>query len=107
MHLLHPHNVCHVWYGTAEYSSSTTLSGVLLLVGYMSFDAFTSNWQGELFSVYKMSSMQMMCGVNFFSCLLTSVSLLQQGDFPPAFAFMVQYPLFLWDCVLLSVSATN
>jgi adenosine 3'-phospho 5'-phosphosulfate transporter B2 len=49
------------------------------LSGYMTCDSFTSNWQNELFTSYKMSSVQMMCGVNLFSCLLTSASLLQQG----------------------------
>ncbi|XP_018019809.1 adenosine 3'-phospho 5'-phosphosulfate transporter 1 [Hyalella azteca] len=93
---------------SGKTGTSTTLSGVIILVGYMAFDSFTSNWQGELFTTYKMSSVQMMCGVNLFSCLLTSVSLLQQGTFSVAFAFMVKFPVFLWDCIVLSVcSATG
>ncbi|KAF2368552.1 UAA transporter [Trinorchestia longiramus] len=93
---------------TGKTGTTTTLSGVVILVGYMAFDSFTSNWQGELFSTYKMSSVQMMCGVNFFSCLLTSVSLLQQGAFTTSLAFMVKYPVFLWDCAVLSIcSATG
>ncbi|XP_063597622.1 adenosine 3'-phospho 5'-phosphosulfate transporter 1-like isoform X1 [Penaeus indicus] len=89
-------------------SSSTTMSGVIILVGYMSFDAFTSNWQGELFTQHKMSSVQMMCGVNFFSCLLTTTSLLQQGGFGVSLTFMFTYPVFFWDCLILSVcSATG
>ena len=55
----------------------TTVSGFILLVGYMVSDAFTSNWQNELFTTYKMSPVQAMCGVNLFSCLFTSVSLTQ------------------------------
>lgn len=81
----------------------TTFSGVIILFGYMVFDSFTSNWQGELFKDYKMSSIQMMAGVNLFSCLLTSVSLLQQGVFYTSLAFMSQYSLFVVDCVVLSV----
>ncbi|KAK3885951.1 hypothetical protein Pcinc_009883 [Petrolisthes cinctipes] len=89
-------------------SSTTTISGVILLVGYMGFDAFTSNWQGELFSKHKMSSVQMMCGVNLFSCLLTSTSLVQQAGFGPSLAFMFTYPTFFWDILILSVcSATG
>lgn len=88
----------------SETSSTTTMSGVIILVGYMSFDAFTSNWQGELFTQHKMSSVQMMCGVNFFSCLLTTTSLLQQGGFGVSLAFMFTYPVFFWDCLILSVS---
>jgi len=97
--------------GSAEQRATdhaTTLSGVLLLAGYMGFDAFTSNWQGSLFSQHGMSSVQMMAGVNMWSCLLTSVSLLQQGGFGPCLSFMLRYPVFMWDCVVLSVcSATG
>ena len=58
----------------------TTFSGLICLAGYMAFDSFTSNWQSEVFK-YKMSSMEMMFGVNVFSCLFTSWSLIQQGMF--------------------------
>ncbi|XP_076066217.1 adenosine 3'-phospho 5'-phosphosulfate transporter 1-like [Oratosquilla oratoria] len=88
-------------------AGATTFSGVIILVGYMTFDAFTSNWQGELFQVYKMSSIQMMCGVNLFSCLLTSVSLLQQGAFGASFNFMLTHPNFMIDCVILSICSAS
>ena len=45
---------------------------------------------------------QAMCGVNLFSCLLTSVSLLQQGAFFDSLVFMSQFPSFTFDCVILS-----
>jgi adenosine 3'-phospho 5'-phosphosulfate transporter B2 len=83
-------------------SSTTSLSGFILLIGYMASDAFTSNWQKELFNTYKISPMQAMCGVNLFSCLLTSVSLLQQGAFFDSLVFMSQFPKFTFDCVILS-----
>ena len=54
-------------------------AGLIMLVGYVLFDSFTSNWQGELFSKYKMTSFQMMCGVNFFSIIFCGVSLIEQG----------------------------
>ena len=60
---------------------STTFSGVIILLGYLGFDAFTSNWQGEIFKSYKVSSFQMMAGVNFFSVIFTAVSLIEQGGF--------------------------
>ncbi|TRY77321.1 hypothetical protein TCAL_11645 [Tigriopus californicus] len=84
-------------------NNSTTLSGVILLIGYMTSDSFTSNWQNELFNSYKMTSMQMMCGVNLFSCLLTSASLIQQGAFYNSLVFMSQYPVFTFDCIVLSI----
>ena len=68
----------------------------------MASDAFTSNWQKELFNSYKMSPTQCMCGVNLFSCLLTSISLIQQGDLFNSLVFMSQYPKFTSDCIILS-----
>ncbi len=34
-----------------ESSTVTTFSGIVIMVGYMAFDSFTSIWQGELFKV--------------------------------------------------------
>lgn len=93
---------------SAASSSSSSLSGLVILVGYLLLDSFTSNWQSELFRTYRMSSAQMMCGVNFFSCLFTLVSLLQQGALGASVHFMFRYHAFFYDCLLLSLcSATG
>ena len=84
-------------------NTTTTFSGFILLIAYLCMDSFTSNWQNELFKTYKMSKAQMMCGVNLFSCLFTSVSLMQQGAFFESLVFMSQYPKFTYDCVVLSI----
>ncbi|KAK3600909.1 hypothetical protein CHS0354_013286 [Potamilus streckersoni] len=86
-------------------STITTLSGLILLVGYMAFDSFTSNWQDEIFNQYHMSSIQMMAGVNMFSCLLTSVSLIEQGGFVESLAFMARNPAFIAHSVMISLSS--
>ena len=82
---------------------TTTFSGFLILLGYLVCDSFTSNWQGALKNEYNMTPIQMMAGVNLFSCLLTSVSLMQQGVFITSLEFISQYPQFLMDCVTLSI----
>uniref|UniRef100_A0A671K523 Adenosine 3'-phospho 5'-phosphosulfate transporter 1 n=1 Tax=Sinocyclocheilus anshuiensis TaxID=1608454 RepID=A0A671K523_9TELE len=83
-------------------STVTTFSGVVILGGYIVFDSFTSNWQDNLFK-YKMSSVQMMFGVNLFSCLFTVGSLLEQGAFFDSLAFMMRHSEFAMHAVLLSV----
>ncbi|KAM7367737.1 hypothetical protein PAMP_014017 [Pampus punctatissimus] len=83
-------------------STVTTFSGIVILVGYIVFDSFTSNWQDNLFK-YKMSSVQMMFGVNLFSCLFTVGSLLEQGAFFDSLAFMTRHSEFTFHAVLLSV----
>ena len=82
---------------------TTTFSGLIILAGYLVFDAFTSNWQGELFSQYKMSSVQMMVGVNLFSIIFTSVSIIEQGGFTQSTAFMLRHPDFFFHACALSV----
>ncbi|XP_054290623.1 adenosine 3'-phospho 5'-phosphosulfate transporter 1-like [Macrosteles quadrilineatus] len=83
----------------------TTFSGVILLGAYMVFDSFTSNWQSALFKQYSMSSVQMMCGVNLFSCIFTATSLAQQSGFVHSLQFMSKFPMFTIDCMLLSISS--
>ncbi|XP_072801006.1 adenosine 3'-phospho 5'-phosphosulfate transporter 1 isoform X3 [Vicugna pacos] len=83
-------------------SPATTLSGLILLAGYIAFDSFTSNWQDALFA-YKMSSVQMMFGVNLFSCLFTVGSLLEQGALLEGIRFMGRYGEFAAHTLLLSI----
>lgn len=86
---------------------STGLSGLLILVGYLTFDSFTSNWQSALYSGYKMSSSQMMCAVNLFSVIFTLVSLAEQGKFGDSIAFAVLHPDFFFDIFLLSICSAS
>ncbi|XP_017777864.1 PREDICTED: adenosine 3'-phospho 5'-phosphosulfate transporter 1-like [Nicrophorus vespilloides] len=81
----------------------TTFSGAILLCSYIAFDSFTTNWQGALYNQYYMTPIQMMCAVNFFSCCFTAVSLFQQGSFIHSFNFMIKFPMFIVDCVMLSI----
>lgn len=88
---------------TSAGPDSTSFSGLILMCGYMGFDSFTSNWQGALFKEYKMSSFQMMLGVNLFSTTFTLVSLIQRGDFFMSIFFMLKYAEFMWHCIILSI----
>lgn len=93
-------------YDHSKHTPITTLTGLFLLVMYMVFDSFTSNWQSEIFKSYGITSMQMMCGVNLFSSLFTAASLLVQGGFSEGIAFATEHPKFFFDCLILSISST-
>nr|XP_012150004.1 PREDICTED: adenosine 3'-phospho 5'-phosphosulfate transporter 1-like isoform X2 [Megachile rotundata] len=86
---------------------ATTASGVILLGGYLLLDSFTSTWQNALFVEYGATSVQMMCAVNMFSCLLTALSLFQQSSFPLILSFMTKYPRFIMDCLLISICSAS
>lgn len=85
----------------------TSLSGAVILLGYMAFDSFTSNWQSELFSTYKMSSMQMMFGTNVFSTLFTVWSMIEGGSFFSSVFFTLAHPEFAFHTVLLSFASAT
>ncbi|XP_053470362.1 adenosine 3'-phospho 5'-phosphosulfate transporter 1 [Ictalurus furcatus] len=87
---------------STKHATITTFSGIIILAGYIVFDSFTSNWQDELFR-HKMSSVQMMFGVNLFSCLLTVGSLLETGALFDSLAFMGRHSEFAAHAALLSL----
>ena len=86
-----------------EHTTETTFAGVVILLGYMMFDSFSSNWQSEVFSTYKVSSVQMMFGVNTFSCIFTVGSLLFRGVFFSCIMFLFTHVEFAMHATLLSV----
>lgn len=87
----------------AHSDTQTTFAGVIILIGYMAFDSFTSNWQSEVFRTYKVSSIQMMFGVNMFSCLLTVGSLLFRGALFSSLFFLFSHMEFALHAAILSV----
>lgn len=93
--------------GDKKGNNVTTVSGAVLLCGYLIFDSFTANWQSALFKEHKPSSIQMMCGVNLMSCLFTSASLIQQGGFFYSLSFAARHPIFIMDCLLTAISSAS
>ncbi|XP_053615947.1 adenosine 3'-phospho 5'-phosphosulfate transporter 1 [Plodia interpunctella] len=86
-------------------STVTTMSGLTLLALYIMCDSFTSSWQSALFTRYGCSSLQMLCAVNLFSVCLTASALLQHAG-SAHYLRLLQTPMFVWDCLLLSLSST-
>ena len=93
--------------GSGKEDQTTTLGGVLLIVGYLAFDSFTSQWQGHLFKEYKMSSYQMMVGVNVWSLLFAGSSLLANGEAITSVAFLLNDPVALRDNLLFSIAGAS
>lgn len=87
-------------------SSSTLLSGLLLLTLYLGFDSFTGNWQKSLFTRYQVTNWQMMAAVNLYSILLTLTSLYQLGNLTPALKLLASSRPLLVDCLLMSVMSS-
>ncbi|XP_060805955.1 adenosine 3'-phospho 5'-phosphosulfate transporter 1 isoform X2 [Amyelois transitella] len=88
-----------------KVSTVTTMSGLTLLMLYVASDSFTSSWQSALFGQYGCSPLQMLVGVNLFSCALTFSALLQNTNTAQSLR-LLQHPMFLSDCLMLSISST-
>ncbi|VDP12382.1 unnamed protein product [Soboliphyme baturini] len=90
---------------TMVTSDATTVSGVILMIGYLTFDSFTANWQSALFRNYRISTVQMMFGVNAFSFVLTLVTLVQQNSLSASVAFFSRHSSFGLDVLATSVAS--
>lgn len=91
----------------SERQGSTSFSGIILIASYLTFDSFTSQWQGHLFREYKMSSYQMMFGVNAFSCFFTLCSLLESGELFSSLQFIMKDPVVAQDILIFSVTGAT
>ena len=77
--------------------------GLLLLLGYMCADSFTSTWQSKIFKeVRDCSELEMMLGMNVFSSVFTMASLVCYNQLLPSLWFTWLHPLFMLHCVLMS-----
>jgi len=82
---------------------STVVGGIVLCLGYMCFDSFTSQWQGLVFKTYKVTPYQMMFGVNAFSASFTFISLIINAELLYCFGFIAQHPSCVVHIVMLSL----
>merc|ERR1711935_733788 len=83
---------------TSEY-------GILLMLGYLFFDGFTSTFQDKLFVGYNMETYNQMLWVNFCSAIISVVYLYSDGSFQDAIAFIERHPLITGDIMILSIAA--
>ena len=88
-----------------QNSAETSLSGLCLMLGYMVFDSFTSNWQSKIITTYSLTSLQVMFGTNAFSSLFTGVSLIQNGGMISSISFIYQHPDFGYHAMVISLAS--
>ncbi|MED6181850.1 UDP-galactose/UDP-glucose transporter 5 [Stylosanthes scabra] len=79
-----------------------TVWGVLLMVGYLGFDGFTSTFQDKLFKGYDMEIHNQIFYTTVCSCILSFTGLILQGHLLPAIEFVYRHYDCFFDIVLLS-----
>eukprot|EP00186_Timspurckia_oligopyrenoides_P004599 CAMPEP_0182447356 /NCGR_PEP_ID=MMETSP1172-20130603/15094_1 /TAXON_ID=708627 /ORGANISM="Timspurckia oligopyrenoides, Strain CCMP3278" /LENGTH=276 /DNA_ID=CAMNT_0024643761 /DNA_START=349 /DNA_END=1176 /DNA_ORIENTATION=- len=86
-------------------ASDSTAYGMILMIGYLGFDSFTSTFQEKLFSMYEMSIYNQMLYVNLSSGIMSIIFLLCSNSLSSSIAFVSRHPEFLNDALILSISA--
>merc|ERR1719277_1891211 len=69
--------------------SGNSTKGLLLLVGFLVLDGFTSTFQEKLFNEHKTTKFNQMLYVNLGSCVISSGTLIASGSLAHAIAFTV------------------
>ncbi|KAL1507571.1 hypothetical protein AB1Y20_007191 [Prymnesium parvum] len=82
---------------------NTELVGIVLIVGYMGMDSFTSNWQSKVFKQYGVESTTMMMYSNLFSSGFTALGLLVTLEIVDVVHFLTRNPSVVPHIVTMSV----
>ena len=86
--------------------SNSSLFGVMLMLGYLGFDGFTSTFQDKLFKGYQMTIFNQILYVQAFSAGFSTLGLISAGQFGDAISFVMRHPDALGSILTLSVAAT-
>lgn len=91
---------------SSSAAMEAALFGLLLMVGYLACDGFTSTFQERIFREHNTSTYNQMMYVNLFSILFSVFALVSFGGLTESLAFSSRHPSFVPDVLLLSLCAT-
>lgn len=87
-------------------SADSSMFGLMLMLGYLGFDGFTSTFQDKLFKGYQMTIYNQILYVTSFSATFSLLGLLTAGQLMPAISFISRHPDALTSILTLSAAAT-
>jgi solute carrier family 35 (adenosine 3'-phospho 5'-phosphosulfate transporter), member B2 len=94
--------------GSKKGADSVHMFGVILLVGYVICDSFTSQWQSKVYTDYgKIDQYHMMFGVNLWAILFTISALVVSGEIPIVFEFLAHNPKALEYNIITGIVSTT
>lgn len=88
-------------------SSEDSWYGLVLMLGYLGFDGFTSTFQEKLFAGYQMTIYNQMLYVNLCSGMMSICFLAASGKVMESIQFLTKYPAVVADMGVLSFSAVS
>ena len=89
----------------AASNKNSSAKGLMLMLGYLGFDGFTSTFQDKLFKGYQMETYNQMLYVNGCSACLSFVWLVSDGTMWTALDFITRHPAVTTDILTLSLSS--
>jgi len=93
-------------FGQVESSGGTTC-GILLLLLYLCFDSFTSQYQTKMFTKYRnISPLVMMLYTNIFSTVFAFITLVHTDELQPAFDFVKNHPSIHFHFIMFAITST-
>lgn len=90
---------------TSDHNQGTSTYGLLMLVGFVALDGFTSTFQEKLFRDHMTSKYNQMLYVNLVSAVITLISLIISGFTSETISFCARHPALIADASLLSATA--
>ncbi|KAL7487841.1 hypothetical protein ACHAW6_013416 [Cyclotella cf. meneghiniana] len=87
--------------------SSAKWTGVMLLLFFLFFDSFTSQWQSRMFKIHRdLSMIELMFATSAFSTVLSLITLVHDGKLWPAFDFVIRHSEIQVHFFVFSVCST-
>jgi len=87
--------------------SGSSTYGLMLLLGFLLLDGFTSTFQEKLFKEHTTTKYNQMIYINMGSCVISSATLLLSGRLMDAIGFAAGHPAFVRDAMSLSAAAVS
>lgn len=87
--------------------TSAKWTGVMLLLFFLFFDSFTSQWQSRMFKRHRdLSMIELMFATSAFSTVLSLITLVHDGMFWPAFDFIRRHSEIQFHIFVFSICST-
>ena len=84
-----------------------TLTGGSLLLLFLVFDSFTSQWQDRMFAKHKSLTVpELLFATNAASAALSLITLVRAGEMQPSLRFVYRHSELHWHMFLFSVAST-
>jgi adenosine 3'-phospho 5'-phosphosulfate transporter B2 len=96
--------------GVEDRDSHTELIGLIMLVLYVAFDSFTSQYQDKVYQKYgrdNVDPFQMMLGINVSAICMTSFGLIASGDLGIVWEFLLVNPNAIWYNILTAITSAS